>query len=42
MLNKPQLKKMIDNKNKLKEKYLITEKVLKTDKFNIKNTKTGI
>jgi hypothetical protein len=40
-LNKTQLKKMIDKKNELKEKPLITKNILKTNKFNIKNTITG-
>ncbi len=35
-LTKPQMKKMIDEKNKLKEKHLVTEKILKTKKFNIR------
>jgi hypothetical protein len=37
-----QMKKLINQKNKLKEKQLITEDVLSTKKFNIKNTKSGI
>jgi hypothetical protein len=41
-LERPQLKKMIEEKNKLKEKPLKTKKVLGTDKFNIKNTITGM
>lgn len=41
-LSKPQIKKMIDEKNKLKEKPLKTEKVLKTKKYNIKSTKKGV
>ena len=40
-LNNNQIKKLIIEKNKLKEKPLITEKVLGTKKFNIKNTLTG-
>jgi len=40
-LEKNQMKKMIEEKNKLKEKPLNTEKLLGTDKFNIKNTITG-
>jgi hypothetical protein len=41
-LTKEQIKKMIDEKNKLKEKHLKTKKVLGTDKFNIKSTKSGM
>jgi hypothetical protein len=41
-LSKPQIKEMIEEKNKLKEKPLKTEKVLKTKKYNIKSTKTGL
>lgn len=40
-LKKTDMKKMINEKNKLKEKPLITRKVLKTNKYNIKNTNTG-
>ena len=40
-LSKPQMKTLIDEKNKLKEKPLTTSKLLKTNKFNIKDTKTG-
>ena len=40
-LNKNQMKKLIDKKNILGKDMLITKKVLKTKKFNIKNTKTG-
>ena len=40
-LTKEQMKKMIDEKNKLGNKSLITEKLLKTKKFNIKSTKSG-
>ena len=35
-LSNTQMKKMIDEKNKLGKKHLITEKVLKTKNFNIK------
>ena len=35
-LSDAQIEKMIDEKNKLGKKHLITEKVLKTKKFNIK------
>jgi hypothetical protein len=35
-LTDSQMKKMIDAKNKLGSKHLITSKVLKTDKFNVK------
>jgi hypothetical protein len=41
-LKPEQMKKMIDEKNKLKGKHLITEKVLNTQKYNIKPTKTGL
>lgn len=41
-LNKKQLKMLIDKKNELKEKPLITKNILKTNKFNIKNTITGM
>ena len=40
-LSKPQMKVLIDEKNKLNKKHLITSNLLKTDKFNIKDTKTG-
>lgn len=40
-LSKKEMKKMIDEKDKLGKKPLVTEKVLGTDEFNIKNTKTG-
>lgn len=40
-LSKPQMKVLIDEKNKLKEKHLSTSNLLKTNKFNIKDTKTG-
>lgn len=33
---KPELKKMIAEKNKLKSEHLITKRVLKTDKYNVK------
>jgi hypothetical protein len=36
------IKKMIDKKNDLKDKHLITEKILDTDKYNIKSTITGM
>jgi hypothetical protein len=36
-----ELKKLIDEKNKLKEKHLITKNVLGTNKYNIKSTITG-
>jgi hypothetical protein len=35
-LSANQMKKMIDEKNKLGSKHLITSKILKTDKFNVK------
>jgi hypothetical protein len=41
-LNKMQLKRLIDKKNELKEKPLITKNILNTNKFNIKNTITGM
>lgn len=41
-LSNKELKKMINEKNKLKKKPLITQKILGTDKFNIKPTKSGI
>ena len=40
-LSKPQMKTLIDEKNKLQQKQLITSNLLNTDKFNIKDTKTG-
>lgn len=40
-LSNSQMKKLIDEKNKLKEKSLITSNLLNTDKFNIKDTITG-
>ena len=40
-LTKGEMKKLIDEKNKLREKHLITSNLLNTDKFNIKDTKTG-
>lgn len=40
-LSNNQIKKLINEKNKLKSKPLITKKVLRTEKFNIKNTLTG-
>jgi hypothetical protein len=40
-LTEEQMKKMLDEKQKLKEKPLITKKVLGTDKFNIKPTLSG-
>lgn len=40
-LSKSQMKQLIDEKNKLKEKPLISSKLLKTNKFNIKDTITG-
>ena len=40
-LSKEDMKKMIDEKNKLGKQPLRTESVLGTDKYNIKNTKTG-
>lgn len=41
-LTKTEIKKMIDEKNKLKEKPLKTEKVIKSKKLNIKSTKSGL
>jgi len=41
-LTEDQMKKMIDKKDELKEKHLITKKVLGTDKYNIKNTLSGM
>jgi hypothetical protein len=41
VLNEEQMRKMIKEKNELESKPLITKKVLKTDKFNIKATKSG-
>ena len=38
---KPQIKKLIEEKNKLKSGHLKTEKILNTKKYNIKSTKTG-
>ena len=38
---KDELKKLIDEKNDLKEKHLITKKILNTDKYNVKSTMTG-
>jgi hypothetical protein len=40
-LNDSEMKKLIREKNKIKSKPLRTEKVLNTDKFNIKPTKKG-
>lgn len=40
-LNKSDIKKMIDEKNILKNKPLITEKILNTKKYNVKSTKSG-
>jgi len=40
-LSHPQMQKLINEKNILKEKPLISSKVLNSNKFNIKNTKTG-
>lgn len=40
-LSKSQMKTLIDEKNKLKEKHLFTSKILNNNKFNIKDTKTG-
>jgi hypothetical protein len=40
-LKKRDIKKMIDKKNDLKDKQLITKDLLKTDKYNIKSTITG-
>lgn len=42
LLNIDQLKKMINEKNKLKNKPLKTEKILNTKKYNIKSTNKGI
>jgi len=41
-LSHPQMQKLIDEKNILKEKPLISSKILKTNKFNIKNTVSGM
>lgn len=41
-LTKPQIKQMIDEKNKLKEKPLKTKSIIGTDKLNIKPTMTGL
>jgi hypothetical protein len=40
-MKKDELKEIIDKKNDLKEKHLITEKILNTDKYNIKSSITG-
>ncbi len=40
-IDKADLKKLIDEKNDLKEKHLITKKILNTDKYNVKPTMTG-
>ena len=40
-ISKPDLKKLINEKNKLKSKQLKTETILKTKKYNIKTTNTG-
>jgi len=41
-MTRDELKKLIDEKNKLKEKHLITKNVLGTEKYNIKSTLTGM
>ena len=41
-LTQEQMKKMIDEKNKLGKKHLITKDILGTDEFNIKSTKSGM
>jgi hypothetical protein len=41
-LKPEEMKKMIDKKNELKQKPLLTNKLLKTDKYNIKSTFTGM
>lgn len=41
-MTKDELKKLIDEKNDLKEKHLITKKILNTDKYNIKPTISGM
>ncbi len=41
-LKPEEIKKMIDKKNELKQKPLLTNKLLKTDKYNIKSTFTGL
>lgn len=41
LLTKKQMKKLIDEKNKLKQEPLLTKKILDTDKFNIKLTMSG-
>ena len=40
-LTKPEIKKMVDEKNKIGKKPLITKNILKSDKYNIKSTLTG-
>lgn len=41
-LTKPEIKKMVDEKNKIGKKQLKTKSILGTDEFNIKSTKTGM
>lgn len=41
-MKKPEIKKLIDAKNILKEKHLDTSKILGTKKYDIKNTNKGI
>lgn len=41
-LKPKEMEKMIDEKDKLKDKHLITKNLLKTDKYNIKSTNTGM
>jgi hypothetical protein len=41
-LTRKQMKQMMDEKNNIRSKPLQTEKVLKTKKYNIKTTRTGI
>jgi hypothetical protein len=41
LLTKQQMKKLIKEKDKLKEKPLLTKKVLDTDKYNIQSTMSG-
>lgn len=40
-MSKDEIKKLIAEKNKLGSKHLITKKILNTNKYNIKSSKTG-
>jgi hypothetical protein len=40
-MSKDEIKKLIEEKNKLGSKHLITNKVLNTKKYNIKSSKSG-